>query len=410
MLGSRVDRTQEAFDKTAAHFGIEPCLVRRAQIREARRAGAHDVPERQISRGVRGRIRGRADLPLEAVPEGYAVTQITTGPGGQSVVSKPHDPSAVGDALPEGHVEAGRSTLLGADGSVVQQWIKTKAAPEALTWDRLIREFEGVIPARPAVAGPSDLQDGLLAVYPIGDPHLGLRGADGSGLEDGARLLMDAVSDLVYRGPKTKECLVVNLGDYFHSDDPSNRTRRSGHDLDVDGSWFEILKTGRDVFIHLIQVALEHHEIVNVKCLIGNHDDLSSIFLTLLVDAHFRLEPRVLVDTTGAPFQWFEWGSNLLGFTHGQACKADRLAGKMASAQREAWGRTLHRYWYVGHVHHSRKIEKDGVMIESFRTLAPRDDYTEAAGYHSGRDLTRIVLHREHGEVSRETVSAGMLS
>jgi hypothetical protein len=274
----------------------------------------------------------------------------------------------------------------------------------------LVREFDGKIPAASPTKTPEELREDLMAVYPLGDPHLGLRDIHGGGLEQGAQLLMAAVSDLVVRGPRARECLIANLGDYFHSDDPSNKTRRSGHNLDVDGSWFEILKVGRDVFVHLIRTALLHHEIVHVKCLIGNHDDLSSLFLTLLVESHFRQESRVVVDTSGAPFQWLEWGQNLIGLTHGQACKSERLAGKMAHAQREAWGRTLHRYWYVGHVHHTRKVERDGVVIESFRTLAGKDGYSEAAGYLSGRDLTRIVLHRERGEVSREIVSAEMLA
>jgi hypothetical protein len=360
-----------------------------------------------------GMIKGPKPTPLDPIPEGYAVHRITTGPKGQSIQARPApDPDGTGDLLPEGHIEAGRSTLISSDGTVLQQWVKTKVAtPEAVTWERLVKDFDGLIPAADPVPSPEgDRTDQILAVYPIGDPHLGLRNSNGYDLESGARLLMAAVSDLVMRGPEAKDCLLINLGDYFHSDDPSNKTRRSGNPLDVDGDWFEILKVGRDVFIHMITVALLKHETVNVRILIGNHDDLSSLFLTLLVDAHFRHEPRVIVDTQGGAFQWFEWGQNLIGMTHGQACKTERLAGKMATAQREAWGRTIHRYWYVGHVHHTRKVERDGVVIESFRTLAEPDAWHEAGGYLSGRDLTRIVLHRFHGEVSRETVSAGMLA
>jgi len=404
--------SQEAYAKTAAHFQTEIALVTRTQVREARRLGVHSIPERQISRGTQGRRLFRK-LPLPAIPDGFAVARITTGSDGrQSIVAKPSDPDALGDALPSGHEEAGRSTLLGPDGSVTAQWIKTRAVrPEAITWDRLVRDFDGLIPAAdPVERAEGDLLDSILAVYPIGDPHLGLRNRSGYGLQAGANLLYAAAADLVQRGPRARECLIVNLGDYFHSDDPKNRTRGGGHELDVDGDWFGILKVGRDLFVHLIQVALVHHETVHVKILIGNHDDLSSLFLTLLVDAHFRHEDRVIVDTSGAPFQWFEWGANLIGLTHGQKCKTERLAGVMASAQREAWGRTLHRYWYVGHVHHTRRVERDGVVIESFRSLTEPDAWTEAAGYLSGRDLTRIVLHRDHGEVSRETVSAGMLA
>jgi hypothetical protein len=370
------------------------------------------VPERQIRQGaILGPV---SDLPLPAVPEGYAVERITTdAKGGQTIRARvAHDPRE--DAtIPDGFEVARISTLRNGAGEILNQWeIRTPGKGPGLdVWRELAETIKDRTPAaEPRTRAPGPSADHLLALYPLGDPHLGLRGVDGSGLAEGADLLYRAVADLVERGPRTRECLIVNLGDYYHSDDPSNRTRRGGFPLDVDGEWFEILKVGRDVAIALIDAALGHHEIVNVKCLIGNHDDLSSLFLTLLLEAHFRNEPRVRVDTSGAAFQWFEWGQNLFGFTHGQHAKRQNLVPKMANEQREAWGRTIHRYWHVGHVHHDYRAEVDGVPIESHRTLAPKDGYHEAAGYLAGRDLKRITYHREHGEVSRETVSARMLA
>jgi len=398
---------RQAFETTAAHFGIDVSDVRRRLIRQAREEGAELPPERKMYPRGRG-IEGHATGPFPTVPEGYEAARITTGPRGQSVQARPLATPA--EEPPEGFELRRISRLTRGDGAVLNTWEiwQKGAGPDDLI-QRVIEDFDGSIPrAAPTPAPVTDRQD-LLTVYPIGDPHIGLRGLDGSGLMDGAELLGEAVADLVRRGTRTHECLIVNLGDYYHSDDPSNKTRRSGNPLDVDGDWFEILKVGRDLFLALIAEALEHHEIVNVKCMIGNHDDLSSIFLTLLIDAHFRDETRVRVDVSGAAFQWFEWGQNLFGFTHGQACKTTKLPSKMAHDQREAWGRTLHRYWLVGHVHHTRKAEIDGVLVESFRTLAPRDAWHEAAGYISGRDLTRIVYHKDHGEVSRETVSAAMV-
>ena len=357
-------------------------------------------------------IRGPVALPVEAVPEGYQIDRITTGPRGQSVRARPA--SEVEPEIPEGFTTARISILRNASGEVVNFWeIHTPGAgePGAPVWAELARTIKDSTPAaEPRTRAPGPSAGHLLAMYPLGDPHLGLRGVDGSGLVDGARMLMDAVRDLVQRGPRTDECLIVNLGDYYHSDDPSNRTRRGGFALDVDGDWFEILKVGRDAFLTMIDAALEHHEIVHVKCLIGNHDDLSSLFLTLLIEAHYRHEPRVRVDTGGAAFQWFEWGANLFGFTHGQHAKRQRLPAKMANEQAQAWGRTTHRFWHVGHVHHDYRAEVDGIPVESHRTLAPKDAYHEAAGYLAGRDLKRITYHRRGGEVSRETVAAHMLS
>ncbi len=314
-------------------------------------------------------------------------------------------------AVPEGHYVKGVSTLVGADGATKIQWIKTdqekKTQAEMLA--RLVEGFDGKIPAAAPTPVPTGSIDHLLALYPLGDPHLGLRNRNGYGLEKGAAMLIAAVEDLVQRGPRAKHAIVANMGDYLHSDDPSNMTRRSGNPLDVDGDWFEILKVGRDVMIHLVRCALRHHEQVHVKNLVGNHDDLCSLFMSLLIEQHFRDEPRVDVDVSGAPFQWYEFGQNLLCFSHGQSCKRKDIPAVMANRKREAWGRTSHAFCYLGHVHHTRKSEEGGVMIESVRTLAEQDLWHEAAGYVSGRGLLRIALHIDGGEVGREQVSAAML-
>lgn len=400
--------TREAYEKTAAHFEIEISEVRRYHIREARRAGAHDVPERRLARAGRA-IRGPVDTPLDPVPDGYEVRSIKTGPRGQTIQAGiAADPDATPDVPDYLYIDQ-MTQLVRADGAEVQRWNKFKSEnlTQAEIFTRLVKDFDGQIPAAPRTR-PAESYSDFLTVYPMGDPHIGLRGHDGSGLAEGVAALHAGMADLVRRGRHTREALVVNLGDFYHSDDPSNRTRRSGNPLDVDGAWYQILRAGADLFIGLIKLALGHHEIVHVKCLIGNHDDLSSLFLTLLVDQHFRDEPRVKVDTGGEMFQWFEWGKCLFGFTHGQKITPATLFQKMAE-QREPWGRTLHRYWLCGHVHHTRKVEHGGVLIESFRTLAPRDAHHEAAGYISGRDMHRIVYSREGGEVSREIVSAHML-
>jgi hypothetical protein len=81
----------------------------------------------------------------------------------------------------------------------------------------------------------------------------------------------------------------------------------------------------------------------------------------------------------------------------------------MAADQPELWGKTAFRYWLTSHVHHRKVLEMPGIMWETFRTLAPRDAWANAAGYRSGRDMTSIVFHREFGEIARHRFDVAML-
>jgi len=404
------EHTRIAHEATAAHFGIPVSEVRRSHVRAARRAGAHAVSERAMA----GRVRGPAKPPLDAVPDGYAVQQITSRTDadgsvrGQSIKARPMDPDeAVQVPEGEGWREIRRSVYSGPDGETQGGWrifVPHESGPALGLFERLARSFEGV-PLAPAAPPPEHTEAELLTLYPLGDPHIGLRALDGSGLQDGADTLIAGMRDLVLRGPRTRTAIVASMGDFYHADDPRNTTRRGGFPLDVDGEWFEILKVGRDVFIAAVSAAPEHHERVEVKILPGNHDDLSAMFLALIADAHFRDEPRVTIDTSGDAFQWFEFGRVLLGFHHGHEVKKERrgrLFSVMANHQAEAWGRTIHRHFFLGHVHHDTRHEHDGLIVESVRTLAKPDSHAHRYGYTSGQDLKRIVFHSERGEISRE--------
>ena len=124
---------------------------------------------------------------------------------------------------------------------------------------------------------------------------------------------------------------------------------------------------------------------------------------------YFARNPRVNILSSAGKFFFYEFGSVLLGVTHGDTGKPAKLAGVMAADQPEAWGRTKHRHWLTGHVHNESRLEMAGVTWETFRTLAPTDAWARAAGYRSGRDMQSIVYHRKHGEIGRHRFDVAML-
>jgi len=322
------------------------------------------------------------------------------------------------EPVPVRHKVKGVSTLVGPDGKTKIQWIKTGEIRETReeTLARLMIEIPAIMPARKgkieAPRGPA--ADDLLAVYPLGDPHVGLlawapeTGADFD-LKICEDLMTAAMRDLVLRGPRASRALIINLGDFFHSDQGKGHTTNGDHHLDVDGRAPRVLAVGLRIMYTLIDAALEHHERVDVDTRIGNHDGYTALMLQLAIQAYYRNEPRVHVEPTIAHRSYLEFGACLIGSTHGDRAKGQDLESLMASERPEAWGRTRHRYWYTGHVHHQTVKEYRGCVIESFRTLAARDSWHAGQGYVSGRDMHRIVLHSEHGVHSREIVNVGAL-
>lgn len=320
--------------------------------------------------------------------------------------------------VPDGHRLRGVSTLVGTDGKARLRWIKTQREEEsrAEVLARLLAEIPPTIQRREGTVPPPDATDGdLLAVYPWGDPHLGmLAWAPETGeswdLSRGVRIHEEAISALVEQGPRAHRALLVPLGDTFHADDSSNRTARGGHALDVDGRFPKIVSAGLRLLVYAADRLLEHHGEVTIDPICGNHDDHTSLMLAIALDAYYHEEPRVSVSLSPAVHRYHRFGRCLLGLTHGHTGKLAALAGVMACDQPEAWGQTDHRLWLTGHRHKTERVEFAGCVVETFRTLAPADAWTRGKGYRSGRDMCRIVLHRDHGEMGRTIVSASYLA
>jgi hypothetical protein len=316
---------------------------------------------------------------------------------------------------PGGYALRGASTLLDAEGNVVQQWVKT--ARDRSPAD-IVAEVRAALKAKPIrargrIAAPRGCSKDRLVVYPMGDPHIGMlswhaeTGSDFD-LRIAERELCAAVDALVDLAPPAAQALIANLGDFFHADSQAGTTT-GGTRMDMDSRWSKVFRAGVALLVRCIDRALQKHGQVRVVCEIGNHDTNAAMMLAICLDHHYRSNPRVEIDTGPGKFHWLEFGKCLLGVTHGDTVKLPALPGIMATDQAAAWGRTQHRYWYTGHIHTQKVFEYPGCVVESFCTLAPRDAWNNGQGYRSRQSMVCDVLHREHGRVLRHEIGIEQL-
>jgi hypothetical protein len=319
--------------------------------------------------------------------------------------------------VPVGFSIKGTSTLIDKDGEIAAQWIKTRR--EDSEAEEVIRRFiehlaSGAKGKSPPIKAPKIANADLLAVYPMGDPHFGMLAiadecGDDFNLADAEAQTKAAFDRLVDGALPAETAIIAELGDFFHSDNESNRTSRSGAALDVSTRWSEVMQVGLRTMIYCIERTLTKHKKVIVRIVRGNHDDHSAFALSLALQAYFHNNPRVEVIVSASRFWYYEFGKVLLGLTHGDTTKMTDLAGIMSVDKREAWGRTLHRYWLQGHIHNRKTLEQYGCIAESFRTLAGKDAWHSGEGYRSGRDMHVIAYHREHGEIQRSRCDIGII-
>lgn len=356
----------------------------------------------------------RGKMGYKPVLPGFKVSRVSTATNADGELTSTHvqqKPEA-GEpwAMPEGQVAKGFSALLDADGRVVQQWIKTRT--DDVT-PHLVQALKSVFADTPRVEliPAPDVTDGaLMCVYPIADQHNGLLAwgretGESYDLKIGAAKLRDTAQRLVAMSPPATRALVLNLGDWQHTDDQKNMTPRSGNILDVDSRYFKILVAGVRLMKDVIELALQRHGHVTVRNIPGNHDPHASIALTVALAEAYADNPRVTIDADPDDFFFYRFGQTLIGATHGHRCKPDRMAMSMAVRRREDWGATAYHWFLFGHIHHESMKEVGDVRCESFQTLAAKDAHAAHSGYNSGQSLNCITLHVEDGEIGRHRVN-----
>ena len=316
---------------------------------------------------------------------------------------------------PPGEIVKGRSTLFSYDAegdpTKILEWVKTREDPnfdhllEAIT--EAFDEYSGfsVLPPPPVYTN-SD----LLALYPLADFHLGLyawgeeAGQDWD-VDKACACLRAVLAELVSTTAPAETAIVLNLGDFFHSDSSQAETTK-GTRVDMDTRHARVLSFGVELMVEVIELALQRHGKVVLRNLRGNHDEHTSVALTAAMGAWFRNNDRVTVDPSPAPHWSYKFGKVLLGATHGDTLKKpETMALLLAQSCKEAWGQTDYRYFHYGHKHHIEMREVGGVLTECHRTLSAKDAWHAGAAYMSGRSMSSITYHRDHGEQSRRVVN-----
>lgn len=359
--------------------------------------------------------------PVDAVPEGFELNTIATevddlGATKSQWIGARREMEATADvqpSVPAGHRLKGISTLVDGNGSVRAQWIKTDLEKQQERDDILdaIRHMGDEWPPRLEIPAPDQCDDDLLCVYPMGDPHFGMYAwaaetGNDYDLELAEQYHVAAMESLVRESPPAKHALVIDLGDFFHMDNSSNMTPRSGHILDVDTRRPKVFRAGVRSFRKLIDLAQAKHAQTDVWVVKGNHDEDSATPMQVALEMFYEGNPRVYVNPSPAIALYKRFGSNLIGSTHTHTVKDRAGLGEIMAGDRpEDWGQTKHRRWYCGHVHQDSLIEtRTGVIVETMRTLAAKDKYAADHFYNSGRDMKCDIIHRVDGFKRRNII------
>ena len=226
----------------------------------------------------------------------------------------------------------------------------------------------------------------------------------------------NAVMDLLARaGDRNIDRFLFPIGqDLLHIDNVS-ATTTSGTALggSTDGRYAKIVDVAFSSLIRVID-DLTKRAPVDIVYVPGNHDKHVSYHIARELDAWYRNNKRVTVDSVFRKRKYYRYGTTLLGLGHAdiEKSKWSTLPNLMATEKPHDWAATTHHEWHVGHLHTKQKREMlpveevDGVIVRVLASLSGLDNWHYESGYFSKRAAEAYLWSKAEGYVGHFSVNA----
>lgn len=244
----------------------------------------------------------------------------------------------------------------------------------------------------------------MMAEVNIADLHLGRlswHGDTGYNYDHKiAREMFTAIVSEIYHELKAKPLEYITFvwtNDFFNSDTVL-KTTTGGTPQDTDVRWQKLFNVGVTL---LVDAITRLAELAPVKTFYtaSNHDEITSYHAIKYLDAWFRRDEGIEINTDARPRKYQLYGNVLLGYTHGDKEKPARLASLMPNEARQLWGASVIREMHAAHLHSEHAIEElNGVMVRRISSPTAPDTWSDKAGYVTAvRKAQTFVYDRERG-------------
>lgn len=247
-------------------------------------------------------------------------------------------------------------------------------------------------------------KNGLMFELPIVDLHLGkFSTSDIVSEEYNTQIARDCfnkvIDNCISRLQSVNiEKIIFPIGnDFFHYDSVASTTT-SGTPQDTDIKHQTLFKNGVLLLIDgITKLSKELKAPIEVFCIQGNHDFLSSYHALMSLWCYFHDNENVNVNLGTSPRKYVQFGKCLLGFAHGDKEKK-RIEKIMQVEAAEMWGKTIYREFHLGHLHSERVIEDGGIIIRNLSSVTGTDAWHHNSGYVGAiRKCTCFLWDKENG-------------
>ena len=193
------------------------------------------------------------------------------------------------------------------------------------------------------------------------------------------------VKDLVKKAEGLDiERFLLPIGNDWMNSEGMRRTTTKGTPQEDSASWKETFRGYWALMVTAIDY-LKTIAPVDVVVISGNHDYERMFYAGDVISGWYRNDENVTVNNSEESRKYYEYGVNMIMFTHGDNEKAAEMPLIMATEQPEMFARSTHREAHCGHFHKEMVNEYRGVKVRFIPSICPNDEWHKRMGYAAKR-------------------------
>lgn len=184
------------------------------------------------------------------------------------------------------------------------------------------------------------------------------------------------------RASKTQyeKILFVWTNDFFNADGMNETTSSGLHTQECDVRWQKMFLVGCEMLVEAID-KLSRYAPIETFYIASNHARQVEFYAINYLYAWFKDNGNVTVNVNCKSRYYYEYGINLIGFSHSYYEKKNNQPFLMSVEVPEMWARTKYREYHLAHFHSERCEEKGGVVYRWLPSTTGIDTWHYDSGY-----------------------------
>jgi len=258
--------------------------------------------------------------------------------------------------------------------------------------------FESLKSISPTILKRSyDIKKENTIVYEISLPDIHYGKRTGISPEQAEVNYMNSIQELHQRAEGLNiEKFLLPIGNDGMNSEGATRATTKGTPQDDTMDWQASFVGYTKLMIKAINY-LSQYAPVDVIIIGGNHDYERMFYAGEVLSARYTEDENVTVDNSMESRKYYEYGTNMIMFTHGDKEKAANMPLIMATEQPMMFARTKFREVHCGHLHKEMVNEYRGIKVRFIPSICANDSWHKQMGYQASRCAQAYIWNKNKG-------------